>query len=444
MKFSYVDKKLAMEPMKWNINSPKEVLQYAVGGLLYTPGTSTKIAGDIISKKLHNVSSICLCLEDAIGDDTVKKAELCVKETLTTIYNAVHSGEMSIDDVPLIFIRVREPKQITRLARLCGTRAFSMLCGFNLPKFDKSNCDAYIEEFKVVLEKNLTSNKRPLYIMPIIESKDVMYRQRRMDQLIYINDRLVLISDYVLNIRVGATDFSGIFGIRRPIDAKIYDMSVINDCLSDIINVFARNYVCSGPVWEYFNSQGVEGAYAQIACEKIFKAPFIMYFKNFEGVFSAIEKGLSVIAITDHFDVDFFERHNLDTRQRTSYEGIISAREAFKDKITLLRGIEMGQPTYAIPLTEKSLARYDYDFVIGSIHNPREMPDYGDFDYKNMTENEIYSALDNYFEEELTLAKWNGFDTFAHSLEDVGLLFAVICVLFVSLFSRCCVFRSIN
>ncbi len=38
--------------------------------------------------------------------------------------------------------------------------------------------------------------------------------------------------------------------------------------------------------------QGVEGAYSQIACEKIFKNPFIMYFKNFEGVFNAIEQGL--------------------------------------------------------------------------------------------------------------------------------------------------------
>jgi len=38
--------------------------------------------------------------------------------------------------------------------------------------------------------------------------------------------------------------------------------------------------------------QGVEGAYSQIACEKIFKSPFIMYFKNFDGVFTAIEKGL--------------------------------------------------------------------------------------------------------------------------------------------------------
>ena len=38
--------------------------------------------------------------------------------------------------------------------------------------------------------------------------------------------------------------------------------------------------------------QGVEGAYAQIACERIFKSPLIMYFKNFDGVFNAIEQGL--------------------------------------------------------------------------------------------------------------------------------------------------------
>lgn len=38
--------------------------------------------------------------------------------------------------------------------------------------------------------------------------------------------------------------------------------------------------------------QGVEGAYSQIACEKMFRAPFIMYFKSFDGVFQAIEKGL--------------------------------------------------------------------------------------------------------------------------------------------------------
>lgn len=38
--------------------------------------------------------------------------------------------------------------------------------------------------------------------------------------------------------------------------------------------------------------QGVEGAYSQIACEKIFKNPMIMYFKNFDAIFGAIEQGL--------------------------------------------------------------------------------------------------------------------------------------------------------
>lgn len=38
--------------------------------------------------------------------------------------------------------------------------------------------------------------------------------------------------------------------------------------------------------------QGVEGAYSQQACDKLFALPDIMYFKRFEGVFQAIESGL--------------------------------------------------------------------------------------------------------------------------------------------------------
>ena len=37
--------------------------------------------------------------------------------------------------------------------------------------------------------------------------------------------------------------------------------------------------------------QGVEGAFSQIACERIFKRPDIQYFKTFDSVFSAIKNG---------------------------------------------------------------------------------------------------------------------------------------------------------
>lgn len=38
--------------------------------------------------------------------------------------------------------------------------------------------------------------------------------------------------------------------------------------------------------------QGVEGAYSQLACERLFRLPNVLYFSSFEAVFSAIEKGL--------------------------------------------------------------------------------------------------------------------------------------------------------
>lgn len=38
--------------------------------------------------------------------------------------------------------------------------------------------------------------------------------------------------------------------------------------------------------------QGVEGAYSQLACERLFQTPDIFYFSNFEAVFAAVDKGL--------------------------------------------------------------------------------------------------------------------------------------------------------
>lgn len=38
--------------------------------------------------------------------------------------------------------------------------------------------------------------------------------------------------------------------------------------------------------------QGTEGAYAQVACEKLFGLPNIMYHNSFDGVFNAVESGL--------------------------------------------------------------------------------------------------------------------------------------------------------
>lgn len=60
--------------------------------------------------------------------------------------------------------------------------------------------------------------------------------------------------DIILNIRVGGTDMSSLFGLRRNISSSIYDIRTISNALSEILNFFNREleYVVSGPVWEYF------------------------------------------------------------------------------------------------------------------------------------------------------------------------------------------------
>lgn len=45
------------------------------------------------------------------------------------------------------------------------------------------------------------------------------------------------------------------------------------------------------PQQAYVACQGVEGAYQQIACDRMFKRPRISYFSSFEGVFRAVEEG---------------------------------------------------------------------------------------------------------------------------------------------------------
>lgn len=86
-----------------------------------------------------------------------------------------------------------------------------------------------------------------------------MYKPNRLDNLSYVYNAIKKISDYILCIRVGGTDFCNIFGIRRPMDATIWDIGVVADCIYDIINIFATDYVVSGPTWEFFENKDAPG-----------------------------------------------------------------------------------------------------------------------------------------------------------------------------------------
>ncbi len=83
--------------------------------------------------------------------------------------------------------------------------------------------------------------------------------------------------------------YSMLFELSRSYQAKRTDeRSELYNRIAEAIEITPKLF----PQAPMVACQGVEGAYSQIACEKMFKNPFIMYFKNFEAVFNAIDQGL--------------------------------------------------------------------------------------------------------------------------------------------------------
>jgi len=242
--------KFFKEPCVFNKFTEKSLLQYCLGGTLYMPGTKM-IIQKILDNQMDNVASIVMDFEDAIKENDLSPAESNVLEHLDQIQDAIENGSLSIDNVPLIFIRVRNTDQFRSFAKKINPRQASVLSGFVFPKFYSSNALDYLEQLAALNELLGVS----LYGMPILEGRTIAYRETRTQEL---SDLRIIIEPFkhlILNIRVGGTDFSSIFAVRRGINSSVYDILTVRDCLSDILNFFSRDtsdYTVSAPVWEYF------------------------------------------------------------------------------------------------------------------------------------------------------------------------------------------------
>ncbi len=128
----------------------------------------------------------------------------------------------------------------------------------------------------------------------------------------------------------------------------------------------------------------------------------------------ALATGLRGIAITDHCEVDNFEggRYHISIRQ-SNFE-CLKAKSVFRGSLIVSAGIELGQPLANLEISQKLLSEYKFDFVLASMHNSRSGADYFYLDYSDLSEAEIDSMLQSYFEDVLAIARWNQFDSLAH------------------------------
>jgi citrate lyase beta subunit len=235
----------------------------ALGATLYCPATRPQLAADILRRAAQGVVSMVICLEDAVADADLAGAEANAVAQLREL--AAHR-----DRLPMIFVRVRAVEQIGMLVAALGP-AVDVLTGFVLPKFGEETGGAYLDA--VVAASEFAG--RRLLAMPVLESTDLAYAETRTSSLLGCRRLVDKYRDHVPAVRVGATDLSATYGLRRAREFTVWDLRVVADVICAVVNVFGRvageGYVIAGPVWEYFS-----------ATERLFKpqlreAPFVAH-----------------------------------------------------------------------------------------------------------------------------------------------------------------------
>ncbi|MFJ4264650.1 HpcH/HpaI aldolase/citrate lyase family protein [Paenarthrobacter nicotinovorans] len=228
-------------------NTDPSLLAVALGATLYCPATRASLAEDIRKQANAGCISMVICLEDAVPDESLAAAEQNLLDTL-------HSLAERPAGLPMLFIRCRTPEQLLSIGRRAGP-TLGVIYGFVLPKFENETgtARAFLEAVQQL--NNTSERSSPLRVMPILEHTATTHLESRARVL---TDNLALINDYrelVLCLRIGATDMSSAFGLRRSRDLTIYNVKVVANVIGDIVNIFGRpedGWIITGPVWEHF------------------------------------------------------------------------------------------------------------------------------------------------------------------------------------------------
>ncbi|MFD3995468.1 HpcH/HpaI aldolase/citrate lyase family protein [Streptomyces sp. NPDC058583] len=250
------------EPAEFTADSPARTLAVALGATLYSPATRPRLADDVRKQAARGVVSMVLCLEDSISDADVEEgednlvrqfADLADRTAVpvTDADTATDTATGTAADLPLLFIRVRDPRQITDLVARLG-ETVRLLSGFVLPKFTEARGQAFLEALALA---ERTSGRR-LFAMPVLESPELLHLETRAETLAGIASITDKYRDRVLALRLGVTDFCSAYGLRRSPDMTAYDVKIVANVIADVVNVLGRSdgtgFTVTGPVWEYF------------------------------------------------------------------------------------------------------------------------------------------------------------------------------------------------
>jgi histidinol-phosphatase (PHP family) len=125
---------------------------------------------------------------------------------------------------------------------------------------------------------------------------------------------------------------------------------------------------------------------------------------------AAVAKGLSGIAFTDHCDVDNGREFCLSALRGLKKDAL-RLKEVYAGQLEIAFGIEIGEGHHNPPFARELAADPDLDFIIGSLHAHRGLPDYY---YVNYDRADIDGLMRGYYEELEEMIEFGCFDVVGH------------------------------
>lgn len=132
---------------------------------------------------------------------------------------------------------------------------------------------------------------------------------------------------------------------------------------------------------------------------------------------ACIKNNITVFAVTDHCDIEYYVENNVRESIKNSFEEACRAAKHFDGKVKILKGIEIGEGIWNKKYTDEILHLYDFDVIISSVHAVRYKnytEPYGAIDFSEMSVCEIEGFLEKYFDEVLEMLQQVPCNIMAH------------------------------
>lgn len=202
---------------------------YALGATLYMPATRSDLLSVVCGKKIPQLRSLVVCLEDAVAEQDVEFA----LNNLQRLFLDLSQIER-YKDAPLVFVR---PRHLNMAKQLVNWPLMSLIDGLVLPKFSLHD----VAVWHHVLQGS------HLWVMPTLETKEVFDASAMAELAEALQKDL---SDRVLVLRIGGNDLLNCLGLRRSKNYTLYQSPVgyVISMLSGVMG--AAGFSLTAPVCE--------------------------------------------------------------------------------------------------------------------------------------------------------------------------------------------------